>query len=36
VEMLHTLLLDKVSTGVDEGAALIKGMTVEMTLCVSW
>lgn len=31
MEMLHTLLLDKVSTGVDEGAALIKGMALEMT-----
>lgn len=30
-EMLHTLLLDKVSTGVDEGAAQIKGMALEMT-----
>ena len=31
MEMLHTLLLDEVSTGVDEGAALIKGMAREMT-----
>lgn len=34
--MLRTLLLDKVSTGVDEGAALIKGMALEMTSCINW
>lgn len=35
MEMLHTLLLHKVSIDVDKGAALIKGMALETASCVN-